>query len=208
MEVAMWVLGTILVILVAMKLGKYLDSRYPDPVKSCVVYRNEGCAHVDGQLCDYDKCRDRIEYELMVLEDQLDIPDTMRYHRFKMKGLMGIGGKDLLDKLVEEINTQNGRNAKLYNHLDYNPFEVRRFINVSNLENHPDHVKVMVVLTINDTELISVYNTYHKSEQKVGEDRVCMSTIRAFFGVGMMARYMHSDIFNQINQLYEKEKPV
>ena len=206
MEVAMFVLGTIFMILVAMKLGKYLDSRYPDPVKSCGVYRNEGCAHVDGQLCDYAKCKDRIEYELMELENQLDIPYTLRYHRFKMKGLMSIGGKDLLDKLVEEINTQNSRNAKLYNHLDYNPFEVRRFINVINLESHPDYVKVMVVLAINDTELISVYNTYHKSEQKVGEDRTCMSAIRAFFGVGMMARYINPEIFKQINELYDKEK--
>lgn len=27
-----------------------------DPVKHCDVYKKEGCAHVDGMLCDMDKC--------------------------------------------------------------------------------------------------------------------------------------------------------
>lgn len=28
----------------------------PDPVKHCPIYKKEGCAHVDGPLCDIDKC--------------------------------------------------------------------------------------------------------------------------------------------------------
>ena len=27
-----------------------------DPVKGCDVYKKEGCAHVDGFLCDYPGC--------------------------------------------------------------------------------------------------------------------------------------------------------
>ena len=27
-----------------------------DPVKGCAVYRNIGCSHVDGFLCDYPNC--------------------------------------------------------------------------------------------------------------------------------------------------------
>ena len=27
-----------------------------DPMTSCDVYRKEGCAHVDGFLCDVEKC--------------------------------------------------------------------------------------------------------------------------------------------------------
>ena len=27
-----------------------------DPVKGCPVYKNEGCSHVDGYLCDYPDC--------------------------------------------------------------------------------------------------------------------------------------------------------
>lgn len=208
METAMWVLGTIFVILAAMKFGKYLDDRYPDPVKRCKVYREDGCAHVDGQLCDYAKCRERIEYDLMELENQLDMPDTLRYHKLNRTGLMLVGGKELLDKLIEEVNTLNSRNANLAYHLDYNPFEVKRSINVSNLKNYPDHVKITVVVTINDTELISAYNTFPKSEQKIGEDRTCMTTARSFFGTGLMAKYMNPDIFKQIDQLYEKEKLV
>jgi len=27
-----------------------------DPVKDCPIYLNEGCAHVDGPLCNMDNC--------------------------------------------------------------------------------------------------------------------------------------------------------
>ncbi len=27
-----------------------------DPVKGCPIYKNEGCSHVDGYLCDYPNC--------------------------------------------------------------------------------------------------------------------------------------------------------
>jgi hypothetical protein len=27
-----------------------------DPVKGCDVYREVGCSHVDGCLCDYPQC--------------------------------------------------------------------------------------------------------------------------------------------------------
>ena len=27
-----------------------------DPVKSCQLYRELGCSHVDGMLCDFPKC--------------------------------------------------------------------------------------------------------------------------------------------------------
>lgn len=27
-----------------------------DPVKGCPVYKNEGCSHIDGYLCDYPDC--------------------------------------------------------------------------------------------------------------------------------------------------------
>lgn len=27
-----------------------------DPVYRCVLYKNHGCAHVDGLLCDFPKC--------------------------------------------------------------------------------------------------------------------------------------------------------
>jgi hypothetical protein len=34
-----------------------------DPVKHCKLYSDEGCAHVDGFLCDYETCDMRIIYE-------------------------------------------------------------------------------------------------------------------------------------------------
>lgn len=33
-----------------------------DPIKHCEVYKNIGCAHVDGILCDLHNCDIRKEY--------------------------------------------------------------------------------------------------------------------------------------------------
>ena len=210
MEIAMWILGTIFVILVAMKLGEYLDSRYPDPVKSCGVYRNEGCAHVDGQLCDYDKCKDRIEYELMVLEDQLDIPFALRYHKLSRKGFMLVGGKELLYKLVEEVNA--GYNNHIYQYPEkYNPFNLRIVLDVVNDEKDSSKLHVTLSLLFNDSVLFNHSKMCGANERKVGEDRLCMLAVRTFFGTGLIAKHIHPDIFTQVeNSLYknEKEKPV
>jgi len=40
-----------------------------DPVRGCDVYKNIGCSHVDGFLCDYPDCSILKKYtELIVLE--------------------------------------------------------------------------------------------------------------------------------------------
>ena len=33
-----------------------------DPVKHCDLYKDDGCSHVDGFLCDYETCEMRLEY--------------------------------------------------------------------------------------------------------------------------------------------------
>lgn len=33
-----------------------------DPVKHCPVYKAEGCAHVDGYLCEVETCPIIVEY--------------------------------------------------------------------------------------------------------------------------------------------------
>lgn len=35
-----------------------------DPVKHCIVYTKEGCAHVDGILCDMKTCNILRDYKL------------------------------------------------------------------------------------------------------------------------------------------------
>jgi hypothetical protein len=35
-----------------------------DPVKGCDVYKNIGCAHVDGFLCDYPNCSILKDYRM------------------------------------------------------------------------------------------------------------------------------------------------
>ena len=34
-----------------------------DPVKHCTLYKEEGCAHVDGMLCDFNTCSMRVGYD-------------------------------------------------------------------------------------------------------------------------------------------------
>jgi len=34
-----------------------------DAVKHCIIFKSEGCSHVDGYLCNYETCRERIKAE-------------------------------------------------------------------------------------------------------------------------------------------------
>lgn len=42
---------------------KNLFDSSDDPVKHCELYRDEGCAHIDGFLCNLDTCEMRREYK-------------------------------------------------------------------------------------------------------------------------------------------------
>jgi len=33
-----------------------------DPIKHCDLYKDEGCAHVDGLLCNVETCKERMEH--------------------------------------------------------------------------------------------------------------------------------------------------
>ena len=33
-----------------------------DPVKHCDVYKEDGCSHVDGYLCDFETCDIRLKW--------------------------------------------------------------------------------------------------------------------------------------------------
>ena len=43
-----------------MKFLNFFRRTMNDPVEHCDVYRLEGCAHVDGYLCDFEKCDIRL----------------------------------------------------------------------------------------------------------------------------------------------------
>ncbi len=58
---------------------KFKEVNKRDPVKHCCVYREIGCAHIDGYLCDFETCDMRKRQELWNLEQQLDIPLKDRY---------------------------------------------------------------------------------------------------------------------------------
>ena len=71
-----------------MKLKKmlrlYKDIKDNDPLYSCKVYKDLGCSHIDGFLCDFPDCsmnkKYLLELEMFELEQQLDIPFKLRYY--------------------------------------------------------------------------------------------------------------------------------
>ena len=52
-----------------------------DPVKHCIVYKEFGCAHVDGMLCDFETCSIRNEQELWNMEEEMGVPYNLRYYK-------------------------------------------------------------------------------------------------------------------------------
>ena len=66
---------SVLIILsfILLLVGK-ISRRPNDPVYFCELYRRDGCSHVDGFLCDFDTCKERKEFEIRKLEQELDIP--------------------------------------------------------------------------------------------------------------------------------------
>lgn len=52
-----------------------------DPLKHCKLYKAEGCAHVDGFLCDVDTCQERLLHEIFLDEQILDIPFKDRLYK-------------------------------------------------------------------------------------------------------------------------------
>lgn len=43
--------------------------RNSDPIKNCPVYKNKGCSHVDGLLCNFPNCSTYHEYIEQMLSD-------------------------------------------------------------------------------------------------------------------------------------------
>lgn len=48
-----------------------LVNKYKDPVRECKFYKDHGCSHVDGYLCDIETCNIRKEYEEKILNKPL-----------------------------------------------------------------------------------------------------------------------------------------
>lgn len=65
-------------------LRLYKDIKANDPLYSCKVYKDLGCSHIDGFLCDFPDCsmnkKYLLELEMFELEQQLDIPFKLRYY--------------------------------------------------------------------------------------------------------------------------------
>ncbi len=45
----------------------------PDPRKHCTLLRDEGCAHVDGYLCDTRTCNEKRAYDRVILKGKLKL---------------------------------------------------------------------------------------------------------------------------------------
>ena len=55
-QIKQWILSIV--------IWRFLDmfSRKNDPLYSCELYKNEGCSHIDGMLCDFPECSMNKEY--------------------------------------------------------------------------------------------------------------------------------------------------
>jgi hypothetical protein len=60
-----------------------------DPVKGCDVYKNIGCAHVDGFLCDYPNCSILKDYKMneriQELAEQADLHATLYFRKEQLR---------------------------------------------------------------------------------------------------------------------------
>lgn len=59
-----------------------------DPIKKCPVYKDTGCAHVDGYLCDYPNCAIMKKYneELEAEWDPILTPGMTEYAWVRVRG--------------------------------------------------------------------------------------------------------------------------
>ena len=62
---------------------------FNDPLSNCEVYKEIGCSHVDGFLCDVKTCSLLKKYkeylELFKFEQELDIPFKLRHYQSIIK---------------------------------------------------------------------------------------------------------------------------
>lgn len=72
MIIALLIFWAIVLILFVAVIVRNYNSQ--DPVKHCNVYKQFGCSHVDGYLCDFKDCDIRLNQELFDLGQELDIP--------------------------------------------------------------------------------------------------------------------------------------
>lgn len=61
MKLLLWI-KYLKVMIKTIKKFIYLLFNYPDPLKSCTLYKEDGCVHVDGLVCDFPKCVMNKEY--------------------------------------------------------------------------------------------------------------------------------------------------
>lgn len=87
MTTAITILAAIAILIMGWIMGRWsIQISKRDPFKNCIVYKSEdSCSHVDGFLCDYNKCTLRLEAEMFELENQLEIPMELRYHNREKK---------------------------------------------------------------------------------------------------------------------------
>jgi hypothetical protein len=45
-----------------------------DPIKVCQLYKDDGCSHVDGVLCDTKTCSMRLDYNNLI--EAFELLDT------------------------------------------------------------------------------------------------------------------------------------
>lgn len=74
-----------------------------DPVKHCEVYKKEGCAHVDGFLCDMETCSIRHAFRPVIHH----APAAFQIHEKYMEGIRN--GADAMAREIDRELLENIR---------------------------------------------------------------------------------------------------
>lgn len=53
------------------KLLNWVREKFPDPVRDCHLYNEQGCSHVDGLLCDFPECS--MEHKYIISKPDVNV---------------------------------------------------------------------------------------------------------------------------------------
>jgi hypothetical protein len=100
-----------------------------DPVKGCDVYKDIGCTHVDGFLCDYPNCSILKDYRMnerikelekqatTVVEGWSDENGTTRYYEFDRKKFAELIIKETLEVARAGVEYGDGMEDAVYRYF-------------------------------------------------------------------------------------------
>lgn len=81
---------------------RYLFDSSDDPIKHCELYKDCGCSHIDGIICDYPEC---IMNKKHILQKNCLHKNTETKTDFYRRKIISGGGCDCISQGQETITT-------------------------------------------------------------------------------------------------------